>query len=198
MGNKGTKAQSAMEYLMTYGWAILIIAVVLAVLFSLNVFNAGANLGSSCIGQPGYSCSAASINSGGILTFTLGQGTGSTVYNAVFSCISSANSVAVPGTATQPFNAIGTATSAGTINPVQQTSSVTVAASNSISNSASITISGLQCYPATGATGAPGATGFLYPIGTGFTGTIWMGYASSLGGSPQFAKIATVSVKSTS
>ena len=45
MGNKGNKAQSAMEYLMTYGWAILIIAVVLAVLFSLNVFNAGANLG---------------------------------------------------------------------------------------------------------------------------------------------------------
>jgi hypothetical protein len=33
------KAQSAMEYLMTYGWAILIIAVVLGVLFQLGVFN---------------------------------------------------------------------------------------------------------------------------------------------------------------
>ena len=33
------KAQSAMEYLMTYGWAILIIAVVLAALFQLGVFN---------------------------------------------------------------------------------------------------------------------------------------------------------------
>ena len=32
-------AQSAMEYLMTYGWAILIIAVVLAVLFSLGITN---------------------------------------------------------------------------------------------------------------------------------------------------------------
>ena len=31
--------QSAMEYLMTYGWAILIIAVVLAALFELGVFN---------------------------------------------------------------------------------------------------------------------------------------------------------------
>ena len=28
-----------MEYLMTYGWAILIIAIVLAALFSLGVFN---------------------------------------------------------------------------------------------------------------------------------------------------------------
>jgi len=33
------KAQSAMEYLMTYGWALLIIAVVLAALFQLGVFN---------------------------------------------------------------------------------------------------------------------------------------------------------------
>jgi hypothetical protein len=32
------KAQSAMEYLMTYGWSILIIAVVLGTLYSLNVF----------------------------------------------------------------------------------------------------------------------------------------------------------------
>ena len=32
-------SQSAMEYLMTYGWAILIIAVVLGALFSLGVFN---------------------------------------------------------------------------------------------------------------------------------------------------------------
>ena len=35
----GNSAQSAMEYLMTYGWAILIIAVVLAVLFSLGITN---------------------------------------------------------------------------------------------------------------------------------------------------------------
>ena len=35
----GNSAQSAMEYLMTYGWAILIIAVVLAVLFSMGITN---------------------------------------------------------------------------------------------------------------------------------------------------------------
>jgi len=34
-----SKAQSAMEYLMTYGWAILIISVVLAALYQLGVFN---------------------------------------------------------------------------------------------------------------------------------------------------------------
>ena len=41
MKRKSTKRkiQSAMEYLMTYGWAILIIAVVLVILFSLGITN---------------------------------------------------------------------------------------------------------------------------------------------------------------
>ena len=34
------KSQSAMEYLMTYGWAILIIAIVMIAMFSLGIFNA--------------------------------------------------------------------------------------------------------------------------------------------------------------
>ncbi len=37
--SKHLKSQSAMEYLMTYGWAILIIAVVLVALFQMGVFN---------------------------------------------------------------------------------------------------------------------------------------------------------------
>jgi len=37
--SKHMNLQSAMEYLMTYGWAILIIAVVLGALFQLGVFN---------------------------------------------------------------------------------------------------------------------------------------------------------------
>lgn len=40
---KDSRQQSAMEYLMTYGWSILIIAIVLAALFSLGVFG-NANL----------------------------------------------------------------------------------------------------------------------------------------------------------
>ena len=37
--NRHLKHQSAMEYLMTYGWAILIIAVVLGAIYSLGLFN---------------------------------------------------------------------------------------------------------------------------------------------------------------
>ncbi len=54
---KGSKEQSAMEYLMTYGWAILIIAIVLVALDSLGVFNpqyfaSTANPGSCSIYRP--------------------------------------------------------------------------------------------------------------------------------------------------
>ena len=37
--NSSSKSQSAMEYLMTYGWAILIIAIAMVALFQLGVFN---------------------------------------------------------------------------------------------------------------------------------------------------------------
>jgi len=50
------KAQSAMEYLMTYGWAILIIAVVLGALFSLGVFSGSSLIGNACIAGPGFLC----------------------------------------------------------------------------------------------------------------------------------------------
>ncbi len=39
MGVRTVRSQGAMEYLMTYGWAVVIIGVVLAALFSLGVFN---------------------------------------------------------------------------------------------------------------------------------------------------------------
>jgi hypothetical protein len=41
MKNKG---QTAMEYLMTYGWAILIVIVVVAALFAMGVFKIGAGV----------------------------------------------------------------------------------------------------------------------------------------------------------
>jgi hypothetical protein len=49
---KTFKLQSAMEYLMTYGWAILIIAVVLGVLYQMGVFNSS----SSTVRSPPGAC----------------------------------------------------------------------------------------------------------------------------------------------
>ncbi|OJI06704.1 MAG: hypothetical protein BK997_04995 [Candidatus Micrarchaeum sp. ARMAN-1] len=69
------KAQSAMEYLMTYGWAILIIAIVLAALFSLGIFSSGSLIGTTCIANSGFLCSSP-IAYGTTFTATIGEATG--------------------------------------------------------------------------------------------------------------------------
>ncbi len=74
------KSQSAMEYLMTYGWAILVIAVVLGILFQLGVFG---NADIAPKSQPG-SCqvqkTAAGISLEGMCQGELPQYVGSFPY----------------------------------------------------------------------------------------------------------------------
>jgi hypothetical protein len=198
MGNKGSRAQSAMEYLMTYGWAILIIAVVLAVLFSLNVFNAGASLGTACIGQPGYSCSAITLNSKGLLSFTLGQGTGVTVNNAIFSCVASANTVSPPYFAYNVITLTGTATGSWGAPGTPAAFLVAGSQSANIPNSQQLSITGVGCWPA--GTGVQGSGNAWSTIGGSFTGSIWMGYstASQPAAVTNYVQIATLNVKSSS
>ena len=83
-------SQSAMEYLMTYGWSLLIIALALVALFELGAFN-GFGGASSCIAQSGYLCTniwanantASGNHAGGepSITVTIGQATGQTWSN---------------------------------------------------------------------------------------------------------------------
>ncbi|MGC8479834.1 MAG: hypothetical protein ACP5M9_04190, partial [Candidatus Micrarchaeia archaeon] len=68
------KAQSAMEYLMTYGWSILIIAIALVSLFELGIFGSGSLSGSgSCIAQTQFLCTKPLLASNGILVATIGE-----------------------------------------------------------------------------------------------------------------------------
>lgn len=85
MAGHSSRAQSAMEYLMTYGWAILVIAVVLGALFLLGVFN-GSNLTSSaCSASPGYLCgNPVYLHSTGNILVTVGQSTGTAWTSAAF------------------------------------------------------------------------------------------------------------------
>ncbi|MGC8547455.1 MAG: hypothetical protein ACP5MC_00425 [Candidatus Micrarchaeia archaeon] len=80
------KLQSAMEYLMTYGWAILILAVVLGALYGLGVFNASRFLGSQCLLQAGFSCPSLSMSSNGLLTLNLLQATDSPINITAYGC----------------------------------------------------------------------------------------------------------------
>jgi hypothetical protein len=66
------KAQSIMEILMAYGWAIFIIAVVLAALFYIKAFNNPAS-SNSCLQTSGYLCSNPQLSGDGVMIVTLGQ-----------------------------------------------------------------------------------------------------------------------------
>ena len=72
---RSRKGQSAMEYLMTYGWAILIIAIVLVAFVGLNLFKSP--IGTTCRAFTGYVCSG-QIYSGNVLSVSIGQISGST------------------------------------------------------------------------------------------------------------------------
>jgi len=76
---KMRKGQTAMEYLMTYGWAILIIMIVLAVLFYLGVLNPSTVTPNQCTFPPGFTCVTNKLQPNGNLYLVVGQGTGKTI-----------------------------------------------------------------------------------------------------------------------
>ena len=47
---KGKRSQSALEYMMTYGWAILIIVIVAVILYSMGIFNPSSSITSTVTG----------------------------------------------------------------------------------------------------------------------------------------------------
>lgn len=81
-----SKAQSAMEYLMTYGWAILTLSVVLAALYALGVFNGMNFLSSQCLLQAGFSCPNIYMYPNGLLQINLLQATSSPINITAYGC----------------------------------------------------------------------------------------------------------------
>ena len=92
------KLQSAIEYLTTYGWAILIIAVALAALFELGIFNRAPP--TQCILEGGFGCSDYYLNTNGVLVFNLGQQTTNPINITGIACYE--NSTLLPGQ--KPYN----------------------------------------------------------------------------------------------
>ncbi len=103
--NKSSQAQSAMEYLMTYGWSILIIAIALVVLFELGVFNgSGSGIPTSCVAQSGFLCSNPVMDTSGNVLINFGQSLGSQITITATACT---NSTAPPNSnqwIQQPLN----------------------------------------------------------------------------------------------
>jgi hypothetical protein len=67
------KGQSAIEYLMTYGWAIVSVMVALGVMYSLGIFAVGSNSATGCTVVEGFSCTQPLLYSSGTLIVGFGQ-----------------------------------------------------------------------------------------------------------------------------
>ena len=70
------KAQSALEYMMTYGWAILIIVIVAVILYSMGIFNPASSISSTITGFSATPVSNAICTANGVLRIAVGDTTG--------------------------------------------------------------------------------------------------------------------------
>src|SRR5271168_1641616 len=154
---RNLKLQSAMEYLMTYGWAILIIAVVMVALFSLGILG-GSPLSTTCLPQSGYRCSGVVLShTTGNVILTIGQTTGNNWINA--------NVYFVPQ---------GNSTTAGIPNKISlsPTSGKVIGSLNSGSTYTTVAGGGINGVPVS----IPSADTGGISAGTSETGTLWAIY----------------------
>ena len=86
------KLQSAMEYLMTYGWAILIVAVVLAALYQLGFFSGTNFITTSCIAESGFTCQKPVMNATGYVQVDIGQISNGTMTVTGYACTNNTQS----------------------------------------------------------------------------------------------------------
>jgi len=137
---KNLKAQAAMEYLMTYGWAILIVVIVAAALFALGVFNPATYTGTRATGFANLGVpSDWQRTAAGAFTIVLKNALGQAVtFNQVnATCGPVATPIVVLAT-TQPL-LVG---AGGTITYTGSCSSIAAGSSYSTTVSASYTVQG--------------------------------------------------------
>ena len=75
---KGSKAQAAMEFLMTYGWAILVVLAAIAALAYFGVLSPEKFLPEKCVLQPGIACVSHKVETSKV-TLVISNGLGRTI-----------------------------------------------------------------------------------------------------------------------
>jgi hypothetical protein len=167
------KLQAAMEYLMTYGWAILIIALALGVLYSLGVLNPGRLKPVMCMLPAPFSCQIGGFTTGGKLNITLSQGSGQTITLLGVACIDNQHVSSSNGLPDSNCNTGGNSTCWTAI--VSGTNAVP---SSTLASGSTISVYNIQCYPA-GNGPFPTST-----IGSSFGGTLILKY--TMGGNTYY------------
>ncbi len=96
-----------MEYLLTYGWAILTISIVLSAFIYLGVFNTGTFVSSQCVAQADFSCLTARMDTNGQITFNVQQNTMTNINVTAMSCNATASYIGMSAISPQVTMTIG-------------------------------------------------------------------------------------------
>ncbi|MCL4373442.1 MAG: hypothetical protein M1360_00180 [Candidatus Marsarchaeota archaeon] len=175
-----SKAQAALDFLIAYGIAILIIAVALYVIYRIGVFNPTI-VPSYCNPAPSFMCNLASINTSGVLTFSFAQATGGEMDITGAACSTVAN-ITGNGPMYGNIGVKGYGAAQYPSNELQ--GGLDVYSSNSV-------VVRLYCYGSGGIAKAS--------LGSAFTGYVWLNYTYT--GLPQnmhnIEEVATISTKYT-
>ena len=75
------RGQAALEFLMTYGWAILVVLIAIGALAYFGVLNPKRSLPDICIIAPGFSCDDFILNVDGSATIIVRNGIGKSLNN---------------------------------------------------------------------------------------------------------------------
>lgn len=151
------RAQAAIDFMMSYGLALIIIFIAVAVIYKVSILSPALAI-SSCTASPGFACESYALNRSGVLTLRLSQATGGTITINGAACASTPNSIG-----NNP--AYGNVYVANTPIYYFGTNSPGLGI-NLYSGSANTLI--LYCYSGSGK-----AVGSL---GNGFTGFVWLNY----------------------
>ncbi|MCW1295565.1 MAG: hypothetical protein QXD02_05105 [Candidatus Parvarchaeum sp.] len=85
--SKTRRSQSALEYMMTYGWAILIIVIVAVILYSMGIFNPSSSVTTTSSGFSPFTISSTICNPAGLYVAIIGGGLPDTATSATISKI---------------------------------------------------------------------------------------------------------------
>jgi hypothetical protein len=152
------KAQAAIDFLSSYGIAIIIISIAIVVVYRLSVSDQYI-FSSSCTAFPGFACSFYSIDTNGILHISLSQATGGPIHINGIACSTTINS-------TKNAPAYG---NTYVSNSVTYYPSGNYIGSGITLNSGSTELLTSYCYNVKGVASVP-------QLGTSFTGYVWMNY----------------------
>ena len=153
---KAKRGQAAIDFLSSYGIAIVIVTIAIAVIYKTSILSPSL-VASSCAAASGFSCDAYAINGiTGVLTVTLSQGTGGPITINGAACSSL---VSGPGSGPQFGNL------AMNSNALYYPSGAPSA--NTIYSDAGATLQ-LYCYSSSGVAKSP--------LGSSFIGYLWLNY----------------------